>query len=187
MAGKTDNPKKAFGALKPCLSYVPMSTMLQVGRVFELGARKYGKKNWRVQPVDASTYYDAALRHLIEFFEQGIDADAESGQSPLAHVIACCMIVMDGLQRGELKDDRREYVVLTKGETLEGNMEKQSRYVVVEAPMNSTCHRWVAMDMVRNVPMDAGSKEDMQELCDMMAKESGGDLASAQLSSRDAA
>lgn len=109
-----DNPKKAHGALKPSASFAPMNVMPSVFRVFELGAAKYGKKNWREQPVDASTYMDAAQRHLIEWFEQGIDSDPESGQSPLAHVIACCMIVMDGLERGELKDDRLHTEVLTR-------------------------------------------------------------------------
>ncbi len=112
----SDNPKKACGRLKPSASYAPMNIMPGVFRVFELGARKYGKKNWRAQPVDASTYMDAAQRHLIEWFEGGVDIDPESGESPLAHVIACCMIVLDGLQRGELVDDRGATEVLVKSE-----------------------------------------------------------------------
>lgn len=111
---KSENPKKAMGALKPCLHYVPMNVMLSVARVFELGARKYGLKNWRKQPVDVSTYYSAAYRHLIQFFEHGEDADAESEQHHLAHVVACCLIVMDGLERGALIDDRANYEVKTK-------------------------------------------------------------------------
>ena len=110
---ETENPKKAYGALKSCASFAPMNVMLGVYRVFELGARKYGQKNFRKQPVDISTYYDAAQRHLIEFFEQRIDADPESGQSPLAHVIACCMIILDGIERKEIKDDRAFVEVLT--------------------------------------------------------------------------
>ncbi len=110
---ETENPKKAYGALKPCASFAPMNVMLGVYRVFELGAEKYGRKNWRSQPVDMSTYYNAAQRHLIEFFEQRIDADTESGQSPLAHVIACCMIVLDGIERNEIKDDRAFTEVIT--------------------------------------------------------------------------
>jgi len=107
------NPKKAFGALKPSLHYAPMNAMLQVARVFELGAKKYGLKNWRRQPVDASTYYSAAYRHLIEWFESGVNVDPESGQHPLAHVIACCLIVIDSTEGGELIDDRGFAEVLT--------------------------------------------------------------------------
>jgi hypothetical protein len=36
---ETENPKKAYGALKPCASYAPMNVMLQVFRVFELGGK----------------------------------------------------------------------------------------------------------------------------------------------------
>lgn len=111
----SQNPKKAFGLLKPCLHYVPMNVMLAVAKVFELGASKYGLKNWRRQPVDVSTYYSAANRHLIAFFEQGQDVDPESGQSHLAHVVACCLIVMDGLERESLIDDRQNYEVKTNG------------------------------------------------------------------------
>jgi hypothetical protein len=90
-----------------------MNTMRSIYRVFELGAKKYGKKNWRKQPVDVATYYNAAQRHLVEFFEEGIDADPESGECPLAHVVACCMIIMDGMQRKTIVDNRNEVEVLT--------------------------------------------------------------------------
>jgi len=75
---KSENPKKAFGDLKPSAAYAPMNTMLPVYRVFELGAKKYGKKNWRRQPVDVATYYSAAQRHLVQFFEYQEDIDNES-------------------------------------------------------------------------------------------------------------
>lgn len=110
----SENPKKAFGSLKPCAHYAPMSVMPAVYRVFELGAKKYGLKNWRKQPVDVSTYYSAAHRHLLEFFEGGVDIDPESGQSHLAHVIACCMIVMDGMICGKLIDDRNKSEILAR-------------------------------------------------------------------------
>jgi hypothetical protein len=133
---ETENPKEAYGALKPCASYAPMNVMLGVYRVFELGAKKYGRKNWRKQPVDISTYYNAAQRHLIEFFEQRIDADPESGQSPLAHVIACCMIILDGIERGEIKDDRGLTEVLT-GKALEERMRKNIAYAGGDVPVEA--------------------------------------------------
>ncbi len=114
-SARSTNPKKQYGCRKPCASFAPMNVMQGVYRVFELGAKKYGKKNWRKQPVDASTYYDATLRHLDEFFERGIDRDPESGEHPLKHVIASCMIVLDCIERGELIDDRRKYDVIDKG------------------------------------------------------------------------
>ena len=90
-----------------------MNVMDQVYRVFELGAKKYGLKNWRKQPVDASTYYSAAHRHLTSWFEKREDNDVESGVSHLAHAIACCMIIMDGLEHEGFGDDRAHTEVLT--------------------------------------------------------------------------
>lgn len=102
----SENPKEAFGRLKPCLHKVPMLVMLEVAGVMEVGAAKYGQKNWRVQPINASTYYSAALRHLIAWFENGENLDLESKRHHLAHVMACCAIVIDGLDKGTLVDDR---------------------------------------------------------------------------------
>jgi hypothetical protein len=136
---ETENPKKAFGAVKPCASYAPMNVMLGVFRVFELGAKKYGRKNWRKQHVDVSTYYNAAQRHLIEFFEQRIDADSESQQSPLAHVIACCMIILDGIERGEIRDDRGLTEVLTgkMAESAEERLRKNIDYAGGDVPIEA--------------------------------------------------
>lgn len=106
------NPKKKYGDQKPRLSFMPTSILLQVARVFELGAGKYGLKNWRRQAVDASTYHDAIFRHLTAWFEGGEDIDDESGQSHLAHIIACAMILMDAKNLGMLVDDRGKTEVL---------------------------------------------------------------------------
>lgn len=101
-----ENPKEAFGKLKPCIHLIPMFVILGVAKVMALGAKKYGQKNWRVQPINASTYYSAMCRHMVQWFELGEDIDEESQQHHLEHVIACAMIVLDGLRHGKLNDDR---------------------------------------------------------------------------------
>jgi hypothetical protein len=110
----TDNPKKAFGDQKPCLHFVPAEVLLSVAEVMRLGASKYGLKNWREQPVRASTYYDAMFRHMVAWFETREDKDVESGQHHLAHAICCAMIILDGLHRGTFVDDRGEQEVKTR-------------------------------------------------------------------------
>jgi hypothetical protein len=111
-----DNPKKAYGDAKPCLHYLPMNALLDfVAPVGKLGADKYGYKNWRKQPVDAATYYDAALRHMIAWMENMEDADPESGVHHLGHAICDLLIILDGLQRGQLADNRAAYEVKTAG------------------------------------------------------------------------
>ena len=99
------NPKKAQGQLKPCIHYIPASAILEEAEVMELGARKYGRYNWRSQHVDATTYYNAIFRHLAAWVE-GEDIDPESGKSHLAHIRASAGILLDALKRGELIDDR---------------------------------------------------------------------------------
>jgi hypothetical protein len=108
-----EDPKKAYGAQKPSMHFVPMNVMIGVARVFELGAKKYGLKNWRKQPVSISTYYDAIHRHLTMFFEVGVDLDQESKQHHLDHVIANCMIIRDGVDRKSIIDDRKDVEVKT--------------------------------------------------------------------------
>lgn len=101
-----DNPKTAFGSLKtPTLSVVPASALLQMGEVMRLGRDKYGPFNWRDAPVSYSTYVDAAMRHLMQFWD-GETVDPESGQSHLAHVAAGLSVLMDAIATGNAHDDR---------------------------------------------------------------------------------
>jgi hypothetical protein len=100
-----DNPKTAFGEAKPKMSDTPIIGLREMGKVFTGGAAKYGRFNWRDHAVSATVYYDAAQRHLMAWFE-GQDTDPESGISHLAHVMACCDILLDAEAHGKLNDNR---------------------------------------------------------------------------------
>jgi hypothetical protein len=102
---KPTNPKDAIGIGKAPLSCVPAGALLQMGNVMFLGARKYGRHNWRDAGVRSSVYYDAMMRHLMDWWE-GSNEDHESGMHPLAHVMACCSIVIDSLGLDGYNDDR---------------------------------------------------------------------------------
>ena len=69
------------------------------------GALKYGKMNWRETGVRASTYVDAIWRHYSAWVE-GETYDPESGHHHLAHVAACCVVVLDAQAGNGLHDDR---------------------------------------------------------------------------------
>ena len=101
------NPKTVHGEAKPKLSSTPFSAVWAMGSVFELGVVKYGRFNWRAHQVSATVYYDAALRHLSAWMD-GETADPESGQSHLAHVMACMAIMIDAEKSGKLNDNRQE-------------------------------------------------------------------------------
>lgn len=99
------NPKRAFGVRKPSPQFIPPIAIIEESVVMALGAAKYGPYNWQDDPVDATTYYSAAMRHLMSWFA-GEDRDPESGASHLAHVRACMAILIDAGANGALVDDR---------------------------------------------------------------------------------
>lgn len=103
---KTENPKKAFGDEKPSIHNIPMGPILEVAKVMAHGSKKYGRKNWRIQPIDASTYYSAMFRHMVDWFENGVDLDHDSKIHHLAHVAASALILLDAMNHHTLHDDR---------------------------------------------------------------------------------
>lgn len=99
------NPKTAFGIKKPPLWQTPMTALYMVGAVHMQGALKYGHYNWRKDPVSASTYLNAAMRHISQWME-GEEKASDSKCHHLAHAVACLNIVMDAQVYDTLIDDR---------------------------------------------------------------------------------
>ena len=102
---KDTNPKDAVGVRKVPLSVVPSGVMLEVGLGMLEGARKYGRHNYRVAGVRASVYYDAAQRHLIDWWE-GTDLDQDSGLSHVTKAITALVVLRDAMQNEMWTDDR---------------------------------------------------------------------------------
>ena len=104
------NPKhiRAMKDGKAPLERLPFGPLAAVARVMETGAVKYGQRNWRLDKILASTYVGAIARHTLLEWAQGVDKDKDSGEHPLAHVVACCLIVMDAEDYGTLIDDRMD-------------------------------------------------------------------------------
>jgi hypothetical protein len=100
-----DNPKTVHGTAKPSISAIPPSAIIHLGQAMANGERKYGLFNYRDKRVSSSVYYNAAMRHLLEWWD-GEEVDAESGCHPLAHVMACCAIILDAEGLGSLNDNR---------------------------------------------------------------------------------
>lgn len=102
---KDTNPKDAVGVRKAPLSCIPTNVLFEVGVGMLEGARKYGRHNWRVIGVRSSVYYDAAMRHLAQWWE-GENIDADSGIHHVAKAIACLMVLRDAQIRKMCQDDR---------------------------------------------------------------------------------
>jgi len=102
---KAENPKDRYGIAKPGLSTVPPAPLFMLGQVMNLGREKYGLMTWRETRVLASVYYDAALRHLMAWYD-GQNDDPESGMPHLAHVMACMLVLLDAELHQQMEDDR---------------------------------------------------------------------------------
>lgn len=102
---KPTNPKDALGSDKLPLHLWP-ATASALGSLALLdGGLKYGRSNFREIGVRASIYFDAASRHLTQWFE-GEDSDPDSGVDHLGHALACIAIIVDARAAGKLNDDR---------------------------------------------------------------------------------
>lgn len=99
------NPKTVYGMSKPGIEGVPAAPLFMVGEVMRFGAAKYGLTNWRHDPISASVYYNAAMRHLFSWWD-GDNLDTETGLPHLAHAAACLMIILDAGLTDDLNDDR---------------------------------------------------------------------------------
>ena len=67
-------------------SLLPIAPLKEVVKVYMFGAEKYGEGNWQKLENPKVRYYDAAMRHLLDW-KDGEKINEESGLSHLAHVI----------------------------------------------------------------------------------------------------
>lgn len=107
---KDTNPKDAVGTKKVPMSCVPSVVMAEVGLGMMEGARKYGRHNYRAAGIRASVYYDAALRHLFQWWE-GEDIDVDSNLSHITKAIATLVVLRDGMLTNTWTDDRPPQIV----------------------------------------------------------------------------
>lgn len=103
---KPTNPKDSVGVRKVPFSTIPSCVMAEVGVAMLEGAAKYGRHNYRVIGVRSSVYYDATMRHLSAWWDEGQDLDADSGLSHITKAISSLMVLRDAMIQGKLEDDR---------------------------------------------------------------------------------
>jgi len=101
----TTNPKDLVGDTKVSITKLPAVAIVHGAHAMMDGARKYGQYNWRAKKVVSHIYIDAAMRHLMAWFE-GEELASDSKVHHLGHAIACCAILLDALETGNLVDDR---------------------------------------------------------------------------------
>jgi hypothetical protein len=88
------------------LDLLPLSALVEVTKVLEHGAIKYGEWNWR-NGMKWGRLYAAVLRHLWAWW-RGARTDPESGLSHLSHA-ACTILFLLAYEAEVLgQDDRPE-------------------------------------------------------------------------------
>ena len=102
---KETNPKDAVGVTKAPLSVLPMQVVYEAALGMYEGALKYGAFNYRLAGVRASVYYDAAERHLNQWWE-GEDIDPDSGLNHITKAITTLMVMRDAMLNDKFTDDR---------------------------------------------------------------------------------
>jgi hypothetical protein len=101
-----DSNLKTLAAIgKPKLSDVPPVSLFALGAAMSNGAEKYGRFNWRDTGTTASVFYDAIMRHLVDYYN-GESYAHDSKVHHLAHIMASCAILLDSELHGNLNDDR---------------------------------------------------------------------------------
>lgn len=105
--GRKANPKQVQAEKdgKTPYEYLVLSVLEDDAHVHKHGGDKYGKRNWQLNEILASTYIGAMFRHY-KAWSEGEDLDPDSGRPHLTHLRACCAVVMDGAKHGKLIDDR---------------------------------------------------------------------------------
>ncbi len=113
--GQESNPKHLMGISKlPLFSVVPPSSLIYEAAAMRYGAYEvkrndgkigYGPYNWRKAKVVASIYVDAAIRHIMDYWD-GEDYAPDSLVHHLGHLKATVGILIDAIETGNLIDDR---------------------------------------------------------------------------------
>jgi hypothetical protein len=104
-APSLENPKDRAASTKIDISLFPPVAVIHGAHAMMDGAQKYGPYNWREKKVHARVYLSAAMRHILDCLD-GEDLAGDSGVLHLGHAIACCAILIDAMETGNLIDDR---------------------------------------------------------------------------------
>lgn len=100
------NKGDRFNVGKPGTQYLQAAALIEVAKVAEFGAQKYGVDNYR-KGLNWSTYVGSLLRHTFQWYT-GEEIDHESGLHHLAHAAWNALAALDALMYGHGTDDRFE-------------------------------------------------------------------------------
>lgn len=104
---KASNPKDGVGVKKwRQYATLPLTVISELGVAMLEGHMKgYRRHNYRVSGVRASVYVDAAMGHIISWWE-GEDLDPDTGLSHITKAMSSLVVLRDAMIQDMLTDDR---------------------------------------------------------------------------------
>jgi hypothetical protein len=105
VTSKPSNPKDQIGSGKLPLGLVPQTGIVLEALAFLEGGLKYGAHNYRAVGVRSSIYKDAAMRHMMKWWN-GEECDPKTKVPHLASARACLNVILDAQSMNLLTDDR---------------------------------------------------------------------------------
>lgn len=102
----TVNAKDREATTRLPLSLVPPGLRSWCALAMAEGDLKYGGFNFRATGVQASIYFDAMGRHMDKWFFHGEEVDPKTLVPHLGNAAACLAIIIDGIEQGNIIDDR---------------------------------------------------------------------------------
>lgn len=93
-----------FDGGKPRTDLLPVKPLLEIARVLEFEAEKYGERHWEAG-MDWERPYAATLRHLFAW-QGGETADPETGLNHLAHAACELLFLLEYAATGAGTDNR---------------------------------------------------------------------------------
>lgn len=88
------------------LELLPVDSLIEVTKVLQFGAEKYGKWNWS-KGLNYTRIIGAILRHTFLYLG-GEDKDQESGLNHIAHVACNCLFLIHFSNYKKELDDREK-------------------------------------------------------------------------------
>ena len=110
---KDTNPKDAAACNRVDLTLWPDTATLFGALGLIEGDQKYGGYNFRVYGARVSVYIAACRRHIMKYYN-GEWEDKKTKVPHLASALACLAIIVDGVVKGNLVDDRPPEIVTGK-------------------------------------------------------------------------
>ena len=98
-------PGAKYDEGKPMLSYLPLRQLEHISDVFEAGAHKYEKDNWKLKEIDWDRQLSATLRHLVAAQDDPYAIDEETNLPHIAHAVSQLMMRLYWLDETRITEE----------------------------------------------------------------------------------